>query len=423
MNQTSAINALAIPLPVSIVASDSPVVDAFGRLRVSEPVTLLEVQNQYNTNSLRMEGGNSGAGVAPAFSANTRLVTLQVNAGGSGGNSFEQSYQYISYQPGKSHYILMTGVLGAGVAGAVKRFGYGDSSNGIFYEQNGTSGLRFNRRTSTSGSVVNNTVDQSDWNLDKFDGTGPSGVTINPVNCFILVIDLQYLGMGRVRIGFDIAGVIYYAHQFLNANVLTVPYMQSAALPILAEINATAALASPATAMFKCAAVVSEGGFELETGREFSTTGSVTAANGSRTQVLSLRPALTFNGITNRGLFVLETIEILSGGNPLLWELCIGVGFTVQPTFADVNSTYSFMQAGTGGTVPTLTNGIVIASGYVTSGGGALRSLSSMQFVSSYPITLNRAGAVRAMGTLTLLLTGLGNTSLADVSMNWNEVR
>lgn len=419
-NQFETLKALLNP------SAGGPAVDAFSRLRVSEPLSLFESEAQYNANPLRIESGSSGTdGVAPAWSSSTRMNTLKVNNGASGGTSFMQSFQYIPYQPGKSQLIFITGVLNAGVAGAVKRFGYGDANNGIFYEQNGTSGLQFNRRTSTSGSVVNNTVTQANWNLDKFDGTGPSGITLDPTKCFILIIDLQFLSMGRVRCGFDINGNFYYAHQFLNANVLTVPYMQSATLPIMIEVVAAAGLGSAASAQFKCAAVISEGGLEFGLGRDFAAEGTVTAGSGTRTHILSVRPLTTFNGLTNRGLFILNNIDILAGTNALLWELCVGVTFTGggSPTFAAVNSTYSFMEAGTGGTFSALTNGIVIAKGYVPAGAKANASSESISLVTSYPITLDRSGAVRPLGTMSLLVTGIGGTSDARASLNWLEVR
>lgn len=409
--------------PVKVAFTDSPTTDAFNRLRVSSPVTLFETQTQYNANPLRMESGKTSDGVVPAWSSSTRLVTLQINAGGAGGSSFMQSYQYSPYQPGKSQFIFITGVLGNGTAGAVKRFGYGDASNGIFYEQNGVAGVQFNRRTSTSGGVVENAVAQASWNLDKLDGTGTSGITLDVTKDFILVIDLQFLSMGRVRCGFDIGGNIIYAHQFVHANIISVPYMQTATLPVLAEIIAAAGLAGAATCQFKCASVISEGGFETGLGRQFCSTAAVTAGSGTRTQAISLRPKTLFNGITNRADFILTGIDVLAGTNPVLWELCIGVGFTVAPTFADVNTTYSAFESGTGGTVPVLTNGIVIESGFVGTGGGSARVGVSQDFAISYPISLDRSGAVRSLGTVTLLLTGIGGTSASQVAMHWIEVR
>jgi hypothetical protein len=138
----------------------------------------------------------------------------------------------------------------------VFEIGYFDSLNGLFFRQTGTA-LSVVRRTSTSGSVVDNVVEQANWNLDKLDGTGASGFTLDDTKAQILFIDFQYLGMGRVRMGFDINGIIVYCHEFLNANVLDVPYMQSGTLPIGILLTTTGTSVTK-TSYFKCAAVHSE---------------------------------------------------------------------------------------------------------------------------------------------------------------------
>lgn len=400
--------------------ADSPNIDAFSRLRVSNPTTLFEAQSQYNSNPLRMEQIATGNGVAPSWSTNSRMVMLKITSGGAG-HSALQSYQYNPYQPGKSQLIFITGVLGTNVSGAVKRFGYGDIQNGVFYEQTNNN-LQITLRSTTSGSTVDNSIVQTNWNLDHFDGTGSSGVTLVPTNCFILVIDLQFLAMGRVRVGFDVGGVIHYAHQFLNANVLQAPYMQTATLPILAELRAAGALAADSTTFFKCAMVASEGGFETDLGRDFTAEGTLTAGSGTRTHALSVRPALLFNNMTNRGEFVLESVDVLAGSNPVFYEIVIGATFNVDPTWALVNTNYSFMQFGTGGVFSNVNNGIVIQSGYVGSS-ASIRGSISKDLVMSYPITLDAAGAQRSLGTLSVLLTGITGTSASRVSLNWKEIR
>lgn len=157
----------------------------------------------------------------------------------------------------------MTGVLGTGVASTTVDVGYFDANNGVIFRQNGATNLQLILRTSTSGTPSDaNIVAQSAWNIDKMDGTGASGITLDVTKAFILMIDLQFLGMGRVRVGFDIDGVIYYVHEFLNANVLAVPYMQTATLPVQMLLTATSS-GSTKTCYFKCATVVSEGGSSL----------------------------------------------------------------------------------------------------------------------------------------------------------------
>lgn len=408
--------------------SDTGSLDAFSRLRTSSPETIFATQTQYSTAPLQMEVGATGTGVTPTHSTSTRMVSLSATAGS--GTSFIQSYQYSPYEPGKSQFIAITGVIGTGVAGATVDMGYFDANNGVIFRQNGVTNLQFILRTSTSGSASDaNIVAQSAWNIDKLDGTGASGKTLDITKAQILIIDLQFLGMGRVRVGFDIDGVIYYAHQFLNANSLTVPYMQSATLPIQMLITATAT-GSTKTSFFKCATVMSEGGALDHQGFSFSTPETTaTAGNGTRVPLVSIRPKTTYNTIPNRELFILQSASLVVTGttNPVLWELVIGGAYGSQ-VFADVNTTYSaFEYTSTPGTFTNLTGGVVIASGYASNATNAqvfpqtitVPAIESMK----YPISLDRAGAVRALGTLTLLVTGIGGTSACRGSLNFREIR
>jgi len=402
--------------------TDSARFDAFSRLRVSQPTNLFSVSCQYGAATVQMERGNTGTGVIPTHNANTRLVALSCTAGS--GTSYMQSFQYIPYQPGKSQEIAVTFVIGTAVAGAVFEAGYFDSLNGIFFRQNGTSGLQIVRRSSTSGSPVDVAVSQSSWNVDKLDGTGASGITLDITKCQILFIDLQFLGMGRVRVGFDINGVIVYAHEFLNANILDVNYMQSGTLPIQILLTATAT-ATTKTAYFKCAAVHAEGGFEEDRAYQFTTPqATATAGDATRTHILSIRPKTTYNGIVNRESMILGPIEQLVTGNyPIFWELCTGVTFSVEPTWADVNTASSGFEYGINGTYSGLgTGAIVIASGYIPATNQVRGSVGSA-VNSKYPCSLDRAGAVRANGTYTLLVTAIGGGSATRASFNYREIR
>jgi len=401
---------------------DTGALDAFSRLRTSFPNSLFGVQNQYDASPLQMESGATGTGVTPTHSANSRMVTVSATAGS--GTSYVQSYQYVPYEPAKSHYIAMTGVFGTGVANTTVDFGYFDANNGVIFRQNGITNLQLILRTSTSGSVSDsNIVAQSAWNIDKMDGTGSSGITLDVTKAFILVVDLQFLGMGRVRVGFDIDGVMYYVHEFLNANVLSVPYMQTATLPIQMLVTATSS-GSTKTSYFKCATVISEGGNMHQYGFDFGTPeGTVTAANGARTHILSIRPKTTFNSLTNRSHFKMSDIHlIVTGNNHVFYELVIGATFSVDPTYADVNTSYSAFEYGTGGTYSALTSGLVIKSGYVAATAGAKESLAD-EVSALYPITLDRAGAVRSLGTMSLLVTGIGGTSATRASFHFHETR
>lgn len=392
-------------------------IDAFSRIRTSNPATLLAIQQQYDNNPLLLESGATGAGTTPVFNTSVRVTTLSVAGAGT---SWVQSYEYTTYQPGKSQLIAVTSTPGAGVVGVTKDIGYFDAANGVFFRVNGVTNLQFVLRSSTSGGVVDTAIAQSNWNVDKLDGTGATGITLDITKAQICIFDLQFLGMGRVRCAFDIDGQIIVAHEFRNANSLTVPYMQSASLPV--QILLTSA-GNAATMTFKCAAVMCEGGFAEEANLIAATPSvSVTAGNNTRTHAISIRPKTTFATLTNRSNISIDTIEIIvTGSTTVFWELCVGANLSAS-AWSDVNTTFSSVEYTTSGTFNNLTNGVVLLSGFCAAS-TQTKSDTSRVVPFQAPITLNRAGAQRELGTLTLLVKGLGATSATTVCINFAEYR
>src|SRR3990167_5014347 len=175
---------------------DSPSIDAFGHLRVSNPEAIMTVLCQYDKEPLTMESGATGSGVVPEHNTSTRMVRLSAAAGT--GTSFMQSYTYWSYQPGRSQRVELTGRLGAPVLGSKTEFGYFDTDNGLIYRQQDQDGVSFVLRSKTSGVVTDNMIPQNQWNLDKLDGHGLSRQRLDTSKVFILTMDFEFLGMGRV---------------------------------------------------------------------------------------------------------------------------------------------------------------------------------------------------------------------------------
>ena len=75
-------------------------------------------------------------------------------------------------------------------------------------------------------------VKQSDWNLDKCDGTGPSGYNIDLAKMQMFYIDYSWYGAGAIRYGFrGPSGDIFYCHKTPNNNVNQESFMRSGNLP------------------------------------------------------------------------------------------------------------------------------------------------------------------------------------------------
>lgn len=255
--------------------------DAFGRLRVSEPFTLFDSHNILNENS-KFDEATAGSG-SSSHGADTSAVNMTVTDA-SGDEVVRQSYRHFSYQPGKSLLILTTFVMAAAKENLRQRVGYFNAGNGIFLEQDGST-LSLNKRSSTSGSAVDTTITQSNWNVDTLDGNGPSGLTIDVTKSHILWMDLEWLGVGSVRTGFVINGQFVTAHVFHNANRTAGVYMTTPNLPVRYEITNTGATSGNSTMQQICSSVISEGGYQARAVEHIVGTAALTGQTVGTTYV------------------------------------------------------------------------------------------------------------------------------------------
>ena len=418
---------------LGVTFSDGPQLDAFSRLRVSQAITLFDSQQEYGLDTLRTwditangslpasgsSNGSvtSGSNLVGPRNVNTRLTPITCSST-SGHYSILQSRQYTRYIPGKSHLIFLTGIFSPGtVANNVARSGYFDSANGVFLEVgNGVASIV--RRTSTSGSAVDTAIAQSSWNLDKLDGTGSSGKTIDLTKTQILFIQAQWLGVGRLIVGFDIDGILIPCHQFLNANNLSVPYTQSFNLPVRMEIRNTGTSSGTPTIQFVCCSVQSEGGEEARGFPNSSPAGISSIAVTTRRPVMSIRPKATYNSLTNRAH--IEDIQhlIRTSTNDCLFEIVIGGTLTGAAwTSVDTNSVAEYDVTAT-----AITGGIAVVKGFGISGSGAFANTTGGDADLRNPLVLSQIDALAAtQPNISLVCTAFTGTSNVTPVMNWHE--
>lgn len=245
---------------VSAYIPDTGYLDAFGRLRISSPETLFDSKMLMDNQPLYWSDVQfSGAGTNSTYNNNQASVTLSVS-NSTAGVRVRQTLRSFNYQSGKSQLIFMTGVFGAQNSGIKKRIGYFNNNDGLFFELN-NAGMHVVTRSNTSGFPVDIAINQTLWNIDKMDGTGKSGVTLDFLKSQIMIIDFEWLGVGRVRFGWVIDGSVYYCHEFLNTNNLDIVYMSTPNFPVRYEIsNDGSGVADSLLAI--CSTVISEGGIK-----------------------------------------------------------------------------------------------------------------------------------------------------------------
>lgn len=295
--------------------------DAFGRLRVSQGETLGDYYhvNGENPAMTLVTTGNGSGNANVSYSS----YTLGVGTGASD-SAIHQSLMYHHYQPGKSQFVLFSFVLEPHRTNTIKRVGYFDDSNGVFLEQTDTGLLRIVMRTNTGGVVSDSGVNQSAWNVDPCNGLGPSSFDLQVDKTQLMWVDYQWLGVGRVRVGFVHDGNYILANEFLHSNNLSTVYWRLPNLPVRCEIRNTGSAVGVANLQQICSTVISEGGY-FETGTvgaiNSSLLGRTLADGGSTLPLIAIRLKNTFNGYPNRGFVRIQEAAALVTDAPIYFEL------------------------------------------------------------------------------------------------------
>ncbi len=376
--------------------------DAFGRLRVSSPYTIFDSQNRYRLND-KFSYGASGTGAA-TYLPNESSVRLSCTGAGS---VVAESKRVFAYQPGKSLLVFNTFVMATGASGITQRVGYFSSQNGVYLEQSGIE-LRICKRTYITGSVVDIPIEQSQWNVDRLDGTGPSGITLDVTKAQIMFIDIEWLGVGSIRTGFVINGNYYIAHIFNHANLLDSVYMTTARLPIRYELIST----GPSASMKQiCSSVISEGGYNAYSLTETAGTGVTTKRLvdfGTYYPIASIR----LNSSRLDSLVLPRQVDILSPTvNYYRWVLLLNPTLT-GTTWSGVSSTgtVDIDTSATG-----VSGGIEVQSGYASSRENVEIPDESFQF------QLGRSVAGTS-DIITLALTSTANNADVLAQLGWQEI-
>ena len=292
--------------------------DAFGRARVSEPMTIADYTHCYGQNS-EMLFKTNGSGTY-SYLLNEASVKLTVGTG-SGDYTIHQTRMSHHYLPGKSQLIYSSFNFLTSSTNCDKMIGYFDDRNGIFLKLDGNGDLSFVQRSYATGTVSETSYLQSTWNKDKCDGTGSSKFNIDITKTQLVFFDFQWLGVGRLRCGFVHDGDIVVAHEIYHSNNIDKVYWSNPALPVRCEIKNTGIGSGTASFDQICSTVISEGGYELP-GYDHAGYGSkdITSA-GTSTLVGAYRLSDTYNSYPNRATVYPGDFKILSKFSNIRYEI------------------------------------------------------------------------------------------------------
>ena len=386
--------------------------DAFGRLRVSNPLTIFDSANVMSKNNL-FDEDLTGSGTV-SYTANTSTVNLNVTTA-SGDKVIRQSKRVMSYQPGKSLLHLSTFVMNTQEENLEQRVGMFDANNGIFFEDTGT-GYQIVRRTYATGSPVDDPIAQASWNGDKLDGTGASGYDLSFDKATILFMDFEWLGMGAVRVGFVVDGKFITAHTFYNANNLATVYMQTANLPIRYEIETTGTISGAATLQQVCSTAMTEGGYAPQGLRQSIGTASLAGVN--LTTAGTYYNLATIRIKSSRPYAVIVPIDVAASAisnSDFQIELRLNATPSTAFSYTSYSDNVEYDLTGT----TTITGGTVIGQAYLSGKGANNLQFAQDGFNFDYQLGQTIGGT---SDTLTLCAKGGSNGDDICGTIKWVDL-
>ena len=350
------------------INSQSSLVDAFGRQRTSNPFTLFESKLTNDKQPLYWDEVYIGSMDTSTYDKTEAAVTMSTDADGEAG--IRQTFMRIPYQPGKSQLVTWTGIVSP-EDNITKRYGYFnshtaspylDSLDGIYFKTSNDSCFLCIAHSQNG----ENCTYQGNWNVDKMDGTGKSGIVVDWTKSQIWSIDFGWLGYLGVRFGLTINGATYIIHEINSTNISEDVFMSTPNHSIRAEIRQNGA--GSGSIKIGCSSVSSEGGIvQLGTLLASNTDGTHLDADIENTKYALIAHRLKDNQFGTVDIISADFL-IHTASEEVLWELWLNPSVSGTLTYNTEDN--SIVETAFGVTANTVTGGTRLAQGYANSGGG-----------------------------------------------------
>lgn len=198
---------------------------AFGETEVSLLQPHVELRFNYGTNTRIYKDLSANSGT---FTVGSGLASVQsgTNAAGLGAMHSVKTLAYVPGLGGKSRF---TALFTTGVADSLQHVGIADANDGFVF---GYDGAVFGVARLKDG--VYNWIPQTSWSEDVMDGTGPSGMILDPTKLNVYQIQYQWPGAGQINffIEDDDTGDYICVHRIKYTNRNIVPSVTNPTLPL-----------------------------------------------------------------------------------------------------------------------------------------------------------------------------------------------
>lgn len=372
-------------------------IGAFGSLLTSKERPVVHLSFPYGVNSDVVDASGSFGASVTASSGKIQLST----GTGSNGYATMESIGAIRYIAGQGSRVKFAGFFTTGSDQSTQEVGTGDDLDGYFF---GYSGSLFGVCRRRAG--IDDWTLQTDWNGDRMDGSGSSGMTLNPSLGNVYMISYQWLGFGAIKffITRPESGEFHNVHTIVYSNANTIPSVNNPTLPLRAAVRNWGNTTNLSVSLSSMGGF-NEGSDERDhPSARYSTNRS--KGSVSTEQVLfSLQNRTTYFGQRNRTRAHLDLVSISNRSNsPTSHRLVLNPTVGGVPSYVPLsqNSVISIDDQGT-----TLTGGKELLSFEIAGSSDTILALSVFEM-------RIRPGDV-------LVLTASGSNSTIAGSLAWNE--
>ena len=421
------------------------------RLKMSQPQTIFyntfgDSLNDNNWDTVFIQGDANNTAIA-APTATEKSITMSVAHPGD--KVIRQTRTVIPYIPGKEQMFSISLRYDQPTTGIKRRAGLFDMNNGAFFEDTGVpvtiDGVDY--PTNYHVCILKNgvrvvDVPRQEWNGDKLDGTGRSGIVAESLAQQLLVIEYEWYGTGMVRFGYIIDNEYHTVHTVYNANNNTEgTWTATPFLPIRVELqalngepeNSGVVYGDPGTPHYfyqSSSSVVAEGGIEtlgtphnVINGLINSNPGGAgsitqnTAANlggaGQYKPVLSIR--LKSNSL--EGVAIPTRLQVGTDDKTELYFVVVKNANLVNATWNVELEPNTAIEADEDADDATFFPGDVISSGFVADGQGDPIILDPFQ-IGRIP---NPDFNTLLSETITVMIAPTGSNNRGIASLSWIE--
>lgn len=336
----------------ALMRLDNSLLSGFGTLETAELTPIMQLDFVYGINSQTGVSTVANSAIVDTDSGRLRLQSGTNSAGSAIFNSRKPA----RYRPGQGITARFTPIFTTGVASSTQIIGAGNVNDGYFFGYNGTTFGVLHRKGGTDTWIA-----QADWNGDKVNNAEVSFV-YDPTKGSPVMIKYPFLGFGNITfwVQHPTTSRWVLVHTIQYSNTVNTIQVGNPSLFFYAQsLNA----GNTANLTMYCGSV----GIFLSGDRSFvgspkwawdNNKSSIT----TETNLLTLKNATTYNGVTNRGLIRLNSVSISSSAasGVAVFRLKINTTLGGSPSYTTING-----STADGGI--TITSGNSVAS-YDTAG-------------------------------------------------------